>query len=232
MYGGTAHSHHHSARMAPVCSRSITAHVWRHSPLTVRAHDVQNQVNYSPSVDIRPEWTVLEQIHFPLLQKLTLKVGEPVDVLKCGVLEYYDRATDRVTPKTAISLAKTHRAFRSVTTSDDKIMKKVALEGGARVFITDSILTALMCTPRSVYAWDIVITRKGNCIWFDKRPDSQVRDPVSLLYPCPLLYHRLSALRMAPASSSISQGPCRWLHWCIQELPPLGQVLCRGTCGW
>lgn len=37
------------------------------------------------------------------------------------------------------------------------------------MYTTDVILSVLMCAPRSVYPWDIVITREGNRLFFDKR---------------------------------------------------------------
>ena len=37
------------------------------------------------------------------------------------------------------------------------------------MYITDVILSGLMCAPRSVYPWDIVIVREGNKLFFDKR---------------------------------------------------------------
>ena len=37
------------------------------------------------------------------------------------------------------------------------------------MYTTDVILSALMCAPRSVYPWDIVIVREGNSLFFDKR---------------------------------------------------------------
>lgn len=37
------------------------------------------------------------------------------------------------------------------------------------VYTTDVILSVLMCAPRSVYPWDIVILREGNKLFFDKR---------------------------------------------------------------
>jgi len=37
------------------------------------------------------------------------------------------------------------------------------------VYTTDVILSVLMCAPRSVYPWDIVIVREGNSLFFDKR---------------------------------------------------------------
>jgi translation initiation factor 3 subunit D len=129
-------------------------------------------VQYSPSIDIRPEWSVLEQVQVPLLSKLSLQVGDPTDYEQCGALAYYDRNIDRVAPKNLAPMAKSQCAFRSVTASDDPILQRMATEGKARVFFTDSVLTALMCTQRSVYSWDIIITRRGKQLWFDKRPDS------------------------------------------------------------
>ena len=52
--------------------------------------------------------------------------------------------------------------------------RKYAQEEAAQVFITDTLLTTLMCTPRSVYSWDIVITRAGGRLFFDKRDGSSL----------------------------------------------------------
>ena len=35
--------------------------------------------------------------------------------------------------------------------------------------MTDVLLTSLMCAPRSVYSWDIVVTKVGGKLFFDKR---------------------------------------------------------------
>jgi hypothetical protein len=143
-----------------------------HGPSCYHCRHVQNTVQYSPSIDIRPEWTVLEQVQVPLLTKLSLRVEEPNDYMQCGIVSYYEKKIDRVAPRSLVPLVKTNSVFRSVTASEDPILVQIAKERKARVFITDSILTALMCTPRSVYSWDIVITRKGDQLWFDKRPNS------------------------------------------------------------
>jgi translation initiation factor 3 subunit D len=39
----------------------------------------------------------------------------------------------------------------------------------ATVYTTDTILSLLMCATRSVYPWDIIITREGDHLIFDKR---------------------------------------------------------------
>lgn len=40
------------------------------------------------------------------------------------------------------------------------------------MFATDTILSVLMCAPRSLYSWDIVIVRDGDKLFFDKRDGS------------------------------------------------------------
>lgn len=65
-------------------------------------------------------------------------------------------------------------SFFQVTTTDDPIIRRLASEDMATVFATDSILATLMCAPRSVYSWDIVVQRVGNKLFFDKRDGSQL----------------------------------------------------------
>ena len=81
------------------------------------------QVAYSPSVDVRPEWNMAEQIAFASFSKLHFSVGEPTDVTFCGQLQYYDKLFDRVTPKATRPVQRTRRVFRSVTTSDDPVIR-------------------------------------------------------------------------------------------------------------
>ena len=81
------------------------------------------QITYSSSVDIRPEWGMVEQINFPALGKLSMPSMEGEEVRSCGSVQYYDKAFDRVVPKTERPLKRTQRVFRSVTTSDDPIIR-------------------------------------------------------------------------------------------------------------
>ncbi len=81
------------------------------------------QLTYSSSVDIRPEWPVVESIPFTSLAKLNFTVGKPEDVAFCGALEYYDKVYDRVTPKVDRPLKRTNKVFKSVTTSDDPVIR-------------------------------------------------------------------------------------------------------------
>lgn len=46
--------------------------------------------------------------------------------VKCGELEYYDKAYDRVNIKTEVPLAMVNRVFHKVTTTDDPVIRKVS----------------------------------------------------------------------------------------------------------
>ncbi|XP_047310126.1 eukaryotic translation initiation factor 3 subunit D-like [Impatiens glandulifera] len=130
---------------------------------------------FKSSVEIQPEWNMLDQIPFSTFSKLSFSVPEPEDLLICGSLEFYDRSYDRVTPKNARPLERfKNRNFFKVTTTDDPVIRRLANEDKATVFATDSILSTLMCAPRSVYSWDIVVQRVGNKLFFDKRDGSQL----------------------------------------------------------
>ncbi|KAL7617861.1 eukaryotic translation initiation factor 3 subunit D [Lactuca sativa] len=130
---------------------------------------------FKSSVDIQPEWNMLDQIPFSTFTKLSYNVPEPEDLLVCGSVESYDKTYDRTTPKNERRLERfKNRNFFKVTTTDDPIIRRLANEDKATVFATDSILSTLMCAPRSVYSWDIVVQRVGNKLFFDKRDGSQL----------------------------------------------------------
>ncbi|KAK1298566.1 Eukaryotic translation initiation factor 3 subunit D [Acorus calamus] len=129
------------------------------------------------SVDIQPEWTMLEQIPFSTFTKLSYSVPDPPeDLLVCGALEFYDRGYDRVNPRSGERRLERFKSrnFFKVTTTDDPVVRRLANEDRATVFATDTILSALMCAPRSAYSWDVVVQRVGNKLFFDKRDGSQL----------------------------------------------------------
>jgi translation initiation factor 3 subunit D len=144
-------------------------------------HD-QQRAAYTSSVDIRPEWPVIgDQINFTALSKLSTTVDEPEEITTAGALAAYDRAADRVTLKTPAKLNKASQRARSCTSSEDPVLQKLAKDAdrdstitAKSVLMTDHLLTTLMCAPRSVYPWDIVITLTGNQLWFDKRANSSL----------------------------------------------------------
>lgn len=54
------------------------------------------------------------------------------------------------------------------------MFQRLFREGKAQIFATDTVLTTLMCAQRSVYSWDLVLTKRNGCIFIDKRDGSAV----------------------------------------------------------
>lgn len=138
------------------------------------------QRNRDSSVTIKSDWVMLEEIDFSRLQKLSLDGGAGEDLESYGFLYYYDRSYDKPPVKnTERKLNVVDRAAYNVTTSSDPVIQELAEKDEATIFATDSILSMLMCSPRSVYSWDLVITRQDDKIYLDKRDGASV-DMVSV----------------------------------------------------
>ncbi|BGP53288.1 hypothetical protein JCM8202_002613 [Rhodotorula sphaerocarpa] len=123
------------------------------------------------SIDVGSDWTSLEEIEFSRLQKLRLDVDidEVETISEHGFLSEYDRTFDKVNTKNDKPLQIIDRVRYNPTTSDDPVIQDIAAKDRGRIFITDNILAVLMCAPRSVYPWDIILTREGDKLYFDKR---------------------------------------------------------------
>ncbi|GBE79807.1 Eukaryotic translation initiation factor 3 subunit D [Sparassis crispa] len=133
-----------------------------------RDWDKNNRARES-SVAISPDWSMLEEIEFHRLAKLRLEVDDPEDLESYGRVFPYEKSYDRINTKTEKPLQLVDRIKYNTTTSDDPVIQELAAKDTATVYTTDVILSVLMCAPRSVYPWDIVIVREGNRLFFDKR---------------------------------------------------------------
>lgn len=134
------------------------------------------QRNREASVQPKDSWRMLEEIDFNRLSKLNLETGDGEDLDDYGFLYYYDRSYDKQ-PGAQTSMRKLtvlDRAAYTVTTSADPIIQDLAERDEATIFATDSVLSMLMCAPRSVYSWDLIIVKQNNKIFIDKREGSSV----------------------------------------------------------
>lgn len=138
--------------------------------------DDKPQRNRDPSVQVKPDWQVLEEIDFSRLSKLNLDTGEGEDIDTYGFLYYYDRSYDKqpgaITSQRKLNVLE--RAAYNVTTSSDPIIQELADKDEATIFATDGVLSMLMCATKSVYSWDMVISRRGNKVFIDKRDGSNL----------------------------------------------------------
>ncbi|KAB2577844.1 Eukaryotic translation initiation factor 3 subunit D [Lasiodiplodia theobromae] len=138
--------------------------------------DDKPQRNRDASVQVKPDWAVLEEIDFSRLAKLNLETPDGEDLDSYGFLYYYDRSYDKA-PGAKTSERKLQvldRAAYNVTTSSDPIIQELSEKDEATIFATDNILSMLMCAPKSVYPWDLVITRRRNQVFIDKRDTSTI----------------------------------------------------------
>lgn len=134
------------------------------------------QRNREASVQPKDSWRMLEEIDFNRLSKLNLDTGDGEDLEDYGFLYYYDRSYDKQ-PGAATSIRKLtvlDRAAYNVSTSSDPVIQELAEKEDAQVFATDNILSMLMCAPRSVYSWDIILRKENNKIYIDKREGSSL----------------------------------------------------------
>jgi translation initiation factor 3 subunit D len=77
---------------------------------------------------------------------------------------------DRITSKSDRALTSSEKRSFNVTPQEDPVLLALAQDTPGRVVVTSSaILAALMCCTRSVYSWDLIVTKRGNTIFLDKR---------------------------------------------------------------
>eukprot|EP00439_Symbiodinium_sp_Y106_P064911 s600_g10.t1 len=133
------------------------------------------------SVQTRPEWSLMREIMLTSLAKLQIdaKLVEFEDVHWAGNLPTYCKTFDRVTAKTERPMKRFEDLnFFNVTTSDDPIlpdMQCCAADSSRRpASATDHVLACLVAAARSVYSWDIVVSKVANKLIFDKRDGSQI----------------------------------------------------------
>ncbi|CAA22586.1 translation initiation factor eIF3d [Schizosaccharomyces pombe] len=121
------------------------------------------------SVTVGDDWQLLDEVEFSHLSKLNLAAAAPVTVDSYGYIYPYDKSFDKIHVKSEKPLQALDRVHYNPTTTEDPVIQKLALNSDANIFITDSILSLLMCSTRSVYPWDIVITHQSGKLFFDKR---------------------------------------------------------------
>jgi len=130
------------------------------------------------SVQTKTDWTIMREIMLASLGKLQIDSREVKweDLMWCGKLNSYNRNFDRLTVKTERPMKRFEDLnFFNVSTSDDPILPELLqTDPSVTVIATDHVLACLIAASRSVYSWDIVVTKISNKLIFDKRDGSQV----------------------------------------------------------
>ncbi|KAL7749202.1 hypothetical protein RI367_005354 [Sorochytrium milnesiophthora] len=138
-----------------------------------RGYQNAPRVTRDSSIAIGVDWTTVFELELNKLTKISAEVPDvPETMAEYGTLFYLDKSYDRVNTKSSRPLVATSRSkFVNVSTSADPIIQQIARDNpDITIFATDSIMAMLMTCTRSVYSWDVLVTRTGNCLYLDRRP--------------------------------------------------------------
>lgn len=131
----------------------------------------QRKIYRDASIQVKPNWKVVAELNKQHLDKLSLNARKPTDLVSTdSVLKLNSGLLASVTAKRpkAHDVAEKLENAPYITTSNDPVMVDLMNQEAGNVFITDSILTTLMTVLRSVYSWDIQVTKVGDRLVFDK----------------------------------------------------------------
>lgn len=130
------------------------------------------------SVAVRSDWPMVHEIALPALSKMRVdpRHVKKEDICWAGPLYEYKKTYDRITCRTAKNLPVSDEVkFYNPTSKDDEKLTELMLEDETiDVIATDKVLACIMAAPRSVYSWDLVITKIQGKLIIDKRDGSSV----------------------------------------------------------
>lgn len=150
----------------------------RYSQYRSRQQDTRRK--FENSIDIKPEWgDPIETFEINKLSKIEVDSDESFEdnieiLMECGRVGFINQTLAKTVSNRSEEILDRSliqgKTFLNPTSSSDPNMVKQAKEGVGQVFMTDSMWSMLMAVTRSVYSFDLIVTKKNGTIWFDKRP--------------------------------------------------------------
>jgi len=130
------------------------------------------------SVQTKTEWPMKREILLGELSKLVVDAREvkSEDLAWCGEIRSYDRGYDKLTSRTEKTIKRFEDLnFFNVTTSEDPYLTDfIQKDPEITMIATDHVLACIIAGARSIYSWDLVVTKVDGKIIIDKRDGSQV----------------------------------------------------------
>ncbi|KAJ1998190.1 hypothetical protein GGI04_005109, partial [Coemansia thaxteri] len=135
-----------------------------------KRYNARERTHRFASVKPTEEWTLVQDIEFSRMKDLSFSVREPRDIGFYGKVGVYDSAYDRVNTRLERPLKAVGSARYNATASEDPVLTKLSeQDADIKVFATDSVIATLMASMVSMSAWDVVVNRVGDKLFFDKR---------------------------------------------------------------
>jgi Eukaryotic translation initiation factor 3 subunit 7 (eIF-3) len=108
----------------------------------------------SPRLQITPEWELIETFDIPSLSKLAVNVPAVEDLKWTGRLAAYDAKVDLTTVARSRAVQSHPEKVHVYTrVKQDPTMMEMAVEGIAKVFVTDAVLAHLMTGNKTMNPW-------------------------------------------------------------------------------
>ena len=145
------------------------------------------------------------------------------------MIQNYEKNFDRINTRNEKPLEISDRVRYNASTSDDPIIVQLSAKKAAHIFATDSILSVLMSATRSVNSWDLILDRRGDQLFIDKREGgpydyvtvnenaadppadsddlSNINSPASLSLEATYVNHNFSSQVIAPKSKPFEPSP-------------------------
>ena len=145
------------------------------------------------------------------------------------MIQNYDKTFDRINTRAEKPLEILDRVRYNASTSDDPIIAQLASRKAAHIFATDTILSVLMCATRSVNSWDLILDRRGDQLFMDKREGgpydyitvnenaadppadsddpSNINSPASLSLEATYINHNFASQVIVPKSKAYEPSP-------------------------
>ena len=83
-------------------------------------------------------------------------------------MKYYDGNLSKIAIKSDVHLKPSTWEIPNPSASSDSLLQSFKSEKNT-IVCTDTALVALMTATRSIYSWDMVVTKSKNRLIFDKR---------------------------------------------------------------
>lgn len=133
----------------------------------------QDRKEHEPSLVVKGDWELVEEFELSNLSKYNLPQPAGEDLYVAGFINQYNESYDRVSSKYLKKLNKnTNKVYYDIPVIEDSKLADFAVEGEGEIFATDSIIAHLMCSPKSVFPWDITVEKADGIIFLDKRENS------------------------------------------------------------
>lgn len=125
------------------------------------------------STVVKQEWKLETTFSQQQMSRCKSRVPNVEDVRQVGSILEYNTGIDIHSVKNPVNLEYSQKKVYSVTTSEDPIIKELSKDNTANIYITDSILSGIMCAAKAVFSFDVVITNVDGVLFFDKRDKSK-----------------------------------------------------------